>query len=111
MESELQPYYDETGYLSNLAINKFLVTKKVCRLGRNNELILLLDRNYKTPYFDMRQQIESIIRKNSYKKMGSMGVNIDVLEKDVNKVDRGEITQLKKDINEQEEINADEINF
>ncbi len=107
-ENEILPFYDETGYLSIHAINKFLATKKICKFGRNDELILIVDKNYKTPYFELVEKIKKIDRKRQYKKAGNMGVDVDALTKDINKIDEKQITQIKNDEEQyQEEITED----
>lgn len=89
-ESELQSFCDETGYLSPLALNRFLVTKRICRLGKYNELILLLDKDGKTSYFDWTKKIKAVMNRKHYKDKGNMGV---IIQKDESKNETDKIAE------------------
>lgn len=79
-EQDLIPYYNEKGSLSKDMITKYLVDKKIARLERGYEVVLLLDKNYKTPYQEVMEAISIVERKNFRKKVGQMGVKKETNE-------------------------------
>lgn len=87
-EEELKIWYDNRGILTYKAQDKFLVSKGVIKLDESNQITVLVDSVGDQPYFSCVRQIENIIRNNKYKKVGYMGIDSSLIEKDVNKIQK-----------------------
>lgn len=101
MEQELKKYLDN-GYLSLSKRHEYMVSKGIIRLI-GQEPVIRADKGKE--YLEMNESIDKFLHyHNKYGK--SMSINSDILEKDVNKIDRSAISKLKQNL---DDITADEI--
>lgn len=95
-------------YLSNEKLNEYLTKKGFCKVI-NGDLVVLQDNLGRVPYFHWRDRIQILLKGQKYVKAGTMGVDINELEKDVNKINKEQIERIKENV--ENTITADEVDF
>ena len=113
-EEELKPYYNQEGILDIPGMHRFLQSKGVLTINEEGQIsiyaIRLAGKIIDCPYYDCIKQIDAIFDKKFYKKAGMMGIDKNVIAKEVNKVDEKVMAELEKKTNEQiDEIRAEDI--
>lgn len=78
LNDQLKPYYDETGFLSHKKFNEFCASKGIVRIYARGEVSLKLDKDGKTPYFDLKDKVYFLQKiKHNLKAKKKDEINVD----------------------------------
>lgn len=76
LNEQLKPYYDETGFLTHKKFNEFCGSKGIVKLYSRGEANLILDKEFKTPYFILKDRVYAL-QKVKHKIEPKDEINVD----------------------------------